>query len=943
MREGTWQTGSASGATNGNALPEPESVLAYPLRRGYLRYWGKAQPSSSAKAPWHPIAYHLLDVASVVAATLRIRPRTLDRGSALLGMERDDSRRFLVALAGLHDIGKFGRAFQAKRPDLLADRSARPPLVRPHTKDGFVLWEKCLADRLGSKLVRGSAHALKPLMMAAFGHHGRPVEIERSVLLGPLFDNGDVDAASGCAEHILDLLLDGTPCPQVDEARAVAASWWTAGLITVCDWVGSHQEWFPYATPTAPVNEYWSRVQELAASAVRSAGLIPCAPAPTRSFHQVTGLAQVHVPTPAQVWASTVSLPPLPTLFLLEDVTGAGKTEAAHMLIHRLMAAGRATGAYWAMPTQATANAMFDRQKKAIGGLFESQGGQVPSLILAHGQSRCHAGFREIVLGGAVGPSSSGEDELNGAEPTSVVAAAAFLADDRRAGFLADVAAGTVDQAILGVLPSRFNTVRLFGLADKILVIDEAHAYDAYVNAELKTLLTFHAGLGGTAILLSATLSHKQRDDFVREWQSACGRRVRAKGWGATPEDALRVRNHDYPLATVVPANGDAIESALDAAALSRRTLNVRFATNLADVEEEIISASHAGATVTWIRNTVDSCVEAARCLRARGVDAIVFHARFAQGDRQQREGEVTSLFGKEAVAEKRRGRVLIATQVIEQSLDLDFDMMFSDLAPIDLLLQRAGRLWRHRERNAARQGASAPTLVIVGPVFDEDPPPSWIPSELLPWTEAVYARSGVLWRTARAMWPRRSVSIPDDVRKLIESVYASDEAPSALREKDDRAMAKEKADASTARFGALRFGDGYDGSAREWLSELRVPTRLGDQQTVLRLARIDAEGELAPWFTAADSPAQAWALSEVRVSVRRVPFDAHVDAQFGAAANRVRAEWGKFEQEIPIVPLVLQGDESWTATLTHPTRSAPIVLRYTGDFGLQLLKTSTV
>lgn len=939
MSEETRQPDSVN-RTPREAAPKFEAAhISTPSDR-YLNYWGKAQPSPSANAAWHPIAYHLLDVASVAAAMLAIRPRTLDRGAALIGMNRDDAERFLVALASLHDLGKFGRAFQSKRPDLLAERSARPALSRPHTKDGFVLWQRHLADRIGGQLVRGSATALKPLMMAAFGHHGRPVEVERSVLLGSLFDDTDIDAARTCADDVLDLLLGGTPCPEVDEAHAIAASWWTAGLITVCDWVGSHQEWFPYAPPTAPVNEYWSRVQERAASAVRSAGLIPCAPAPTRSFHQVTGLAKALVPTPAQVWASTVSLPSAPTLFLIEDVTGAGKTEAAHMLIHRLMAAGRATGAYWAMPTQATANAMFDRQKKAIDGLFESHAGQVPSLILAHGQSRWHAGFRDTVLGGAVGPSSSSEDESNGAEPTSVVAVAAFLADDRRAGFLADVGAGTVDQAILGVLPSRFNTVRLFGLADKILVIDEAHAYDAYVNAELKTLLTFHAGLGGTAILLSATLSQKQRNDFVHEWQSACGRRRQTKGWGAKPEDALRVHTQDYPLATVVPANGDAIESALEAA--SGRTLDVRFATNFGDVEEEIISASQAGAAVAWIRNTVDSCVEAARRLRARGVDAMVFHARFAQGDRQQRETEVTSLFGKKALAGKRRGRVLIATQVIEQSLDLDFDLMFSDLAPVDLLLQRAGRLWRHRERNPERQGVSAPTLVIVGPVFDEDPPSSWIPGGLLPWTEAVYARSAVLWRTARAFWPHRAVSVPEDVRMLIESVYASDDAPPALRDKDDKAVAKEKADASTAKFGALTFGDGYDGSAREWLSELRVPTRLGDQQTVLRLARAGGEDELAPWFTAADSQAQAWALSEVRVSVRRVPFDAEVEAAFGAAVNRVRATWGKFEQEIPIVPLMLQGDESWAATLTHPARSTPIELRYTPDFGLQLLKPAT-
>src|SRR5690606_36223873 len=152
--------------------------------------------------------------------------------------------------------------------------------------------------------------------------------------------------------------------------------------------------------------------------------------------------------------------------------------EAAQMIVHRLMVAGRAAGAYWAMPTQATANAMYARQAAAVDLLFAAGAGPKPSLVLAHGQQRLHEGFRGTVLPGAGDLARAGTEAGGGSgdELPGTLECAAFLADDRRAALLADLGAGTVDQALLGVLPSRFNTVRLVGLADKVLVVDEAHA-----------------------------------------------------------------------------------------------------------------------------------------------------------------------------------------------------------------------------------------------------------------------------------------------------------------------------------------------------------------------------------------------------------------------------------------------------------------------------------
>jgi CRISPR-associated endonuclease/helicase Cas3 len=357
---------------------------------------------------------------------------------------------------------------------------------------------------------------------------------------------------------------------------------------------------------------------------------------------------------------------------------------------------------------------MYTRQADAIDTLYVHGGVEKPSLVLAHGQQKLHHTFRSTVLReetqaddrppGAVPARDGNDDELD-----SSVACPAFLADDRRAALLADVGVGTVDQAILGVLPSRFNTMRLVGLCEKVLIVDEAHAYDAYMGVEIQELLRFHAAFGGSAVILSATLSAKQRRSIVEAWADgvAGGGRLVTFGGGLVPVSS------EYPLATTVSAAG-LHEEKIETASWSHRSVGVRLVHDIEHAIAHVLDAQARGGAVAWVRNTVDDCLDAAAQLSARGVDVLVFHARFAQGDRQDREAEVMRLFGRKARAEERRGRVLVATQVIEQSLDLDFDAMVSDLAPIDLLVQRAGRLWRHSEKRAAERPSELSMELVV-------------------------------------------------------------------------------------------------------------------------------------------------------------------------------------------------------------------------------------
>ena len=594
-----------------------------------------------------------------------------------------------------------------------------------------------------------------------------------------------------------------------------------------------------------------------------------------------------------QRWAEGVELPGSPTLFIVEDVTGSGKTEVAQMLVHRIMVSDRANGAYWAMPTQATANAMYKRQRDVIARLFAP--GASASLVLAHGQSAFHEGFRATVLGSAASVQLS-VAETKDDDLTATAACTAFLADDRRASLLADVGAGTIDQALLAALPARFNTVRLFGLSGKVLVVDEAHAYDSFMQEELSALLRAQAALGGYAVVLSATLTIAQRAALVHAWRCGLGDVPRPGLFESRPEPVIS--SSAYPLATVVARGTGTIETAIEPDERTTRRVAVRLVHTADDAIEEALTAATNGSAVAWVRNTVDGCLDAARALRERGANVLVYHARFAQSDRQAREEEVMRRFGPKSTVADRGGTVLVATQVIEQSLDLDFDVMISDIAPVDLLIQRAGRLWRHPERNAIRPVGNRMELLLLAPEATLDVPANWLDS-LLPWTSLIYAHPGPLWRTARLLAEVGCIESPSRVRDMVEYVYSEDESdlPPALTAMALRAAGQESADAAIGRMQIIDFADGYHGDGRGWTDDQRVATRLSSGSHTVRLGRMEPDGRVVPWCGFQSPDWKRWALSEVRVSARRVPPSVQPPAEMARAVKEVRATWGRLNR----------------------------------------------
>lgn len=879
----------------------------------YLWFWGKAKPEDAVVHAWHPTAYHCLDVAAVIHVLFERKAVTRRRAAQLLQTDESGALGLCRTFALLHDVGKFASGFLANRPDIwptrvLGDFDGRIPLCR-HTEAGLSLWGRRLQAEVATRFWAADVFALKPLILATFGHHGRPLRTQLDASLED-FRPAAVDASSRYVADALSLLCPMPVETILSESLANSASWWVAGLLSTADWVSSRARWFPYHAPTLTLWEYWEVAKTNAARAVFEAGLTPASSAALTTF---TGLTRLpHEPSPVQQWAEVVALAEGPTLFVVEDRTGSGKTEAAQMLVHRLMATGRASGAYWAMPTQATANAMYERQRRGLERLFDRTG-KTPSLVLAHGQAKLNPRFTQTVLGRDVSddmPSSTAandaEDERDG-----WVECAEWLLDDRRRSLLADIGAGTVDQALIGVLPSKYGTMRLFALAEKVLVLDEVHAYDRYMNEEIKALLQFHAALGGSAVLLTATLPEKLRGELLTAWRlGVSGGRTRS----AAP--SAGGRSAPFPLTTIVDGTGEVMFK--DVASSSIRITPVRFIHSVEEAIDRIVAASEMGAAVAWIRNTVDSCHVAADALRERGIEpVIVFHARFAQCDRQSIEGRVGVLFGPEE-NEDRRGKVIVATQVIEQSLDLDFDVLISDLAPIDLLIQRLGRLWRHERSDAARPAGIECELVVLAPPFEAEPDKNWLNAEL-PGTRSVYRNPGVLWRTLRALHRVGQVTSPRGIRDLIEQVYAEeakDDLPDELRASADGAEAAESANGTLGRQFVLKVRDGYTGDYNaNWYSDVWLPTRLGEEQEVVRLARVTADNGLGPWAEDAGTASRQWALSELRVGKRKHTGEHAVESHLASGLAGVRSTWPEYERTVPVLPLSFDGTR-WAGRL---------------------------
>jgi CRISPR-associated endonuclease/helicase Cas3 len=864
--------------------------------RPILRYWGKAKPQTSSGSQWHPLVYHCLDVAACGRKLLEAdteRRRSLARLSSL---DEEVLLAWLSFLLAIHDLGKFSDGFQNLRPDLvqaLQGRGTRVNYDERHDTLGWLFAQDYLPAAFANDNTEDLRDLLVPWISAVTGHHGRPpknlTHNQAAILLKRQFPAPVRQDASGFIQEAARVLLpEGLPFStrDYDNLRPlfIRASWLVAGVAVAADWLGSNQQWFPY-WDGAPLSceSYWhDYALDRANTALKESGLSPATPTP---FHRMTELFDsVLEPTPLQQLAESMQLAQGPQLIVIEEVTGGGKTEAALTLAARLLAAGTADGIYLALPTMATADAMHSRVERVYQRFFAN--GASASLVLAHSMAAFSLHLEhtnKIDTGYGLKEHDSASSHC-----------AAWLADSRKKALLAHVGVGTIDQALLGILASRHQSLRLWGLLGKVLIADEVHACDAYVTGLLKTLLKFHAAFGGSAILLSATLPQSQRASLVAAFMEGAG--------CAAPA----VTDVAYPLVTHISTQ-EVCETPVAARPASRRTVRVESLPDRHTALERLRTALQKGLCACWVLNTVADALEAyALWVKEIGSEnVLLYHARFALTDRLRIGAEVLKRFGKESTTADRSGRLVIATQVVEQSLDVDFDYLVTDLAPIDLMIQRAGRLKRHArdvQGNPIR-GDDMRGEVVLGvlmPEADQQAGGGWYKA-FLPRGAYVYTHHGQLWLTARWLQTYGAFTMPDNAREMIEFVYADDAGeriPEGLQRNAATAEGDTMANRNMAAFNSLSLDMGYEVTSMHWREDESTPTRLGEPTTTVRLARILA-GQLIPW--AQDDADHLWELSQVTVRAAQINGESDRYGPMIAVAKAQTKDRGKYSVVIPL------------------------------------------
>ncbi|MFL3869775.1 type I-E CRISPR-associated protein Cse1/CasA [Streptomyces griseobrunneus] len=781
--------------------------------------WGKHDRPTEQ---WLPLWRHMADSAAVAG---RLWDEWVPENVKALVAEAfpqggDDARQVAVFLACVHDIGKASPAF-ACQVDGLADRMRDAGLDMPYQKQfgldrrmaphglaGQQLIQEWLGERFG-----WSERASGQFAVVAGGHHGTPPDHQQIHDLGlrPRLlrtGGGSEEVWKSVQFELMDACAvragvegrfaawQGVRLPQPVQVVLTA-------IVIVSDWIASSSELFPYDPASWAPGSEEGEMRRLAAA---WGGLD--LPGPWRAEQPELSAAELFrerfaLPAGAEIRAvqdEAVRMAresPAPGLLIIEAPMGEGKTEAAFAAAEVMAARSGAGGCLVALPTRATGDAMFPR---LISWLQRLPSDGPRSVVLAHAKAALNevwAGMTKADRRTIAAVDLDGPDETVPPVGASDRAAPASLhahqwLRGRKKGLLSSFAVGTIDQVLFAGLKSRHLALRHLAVAGKVVIIDEVHAYDAYMNTYLDRVLEWLAAYRVPVVMLSATLPAQRRRELASAYAGE-----------ETPElaDALHLPDDAYPLITAVAPSGagGSVLTARPAPASGRRTevvlerLDDELPSLVARLEEEL----RDGGCALVVRNTVDRVLEAAEHLRAHfGTEAVtVAHSRFIAADRARKDTELRERFGpgghrsagpqepsaapssRSAEPHGSPGRpysrplgphIVVASQVVEQSLDIDFDLLVTDLAPVDLVLQRMGRLHRHPRTRPPR--LARPRCLITGVAdWGADPP------EPVKGSVAVYQGPHTLLRALAVLGPHLDglpLVLPDHISPLVQAAY---------------------------------------------------------------------------------------------------------------------------------------------------------------------------
>jgi CRISPR-associated endonuclease/helicase Cas3 len=847
----------------------------------YSNLWAK----TGAGNRWHALPFHLLDVAAAAEVLWDRLPNEARAVPAQAFADQPNARRVCVFLAGAHDIGKANRYFQAK------DRSQHSRLrelganLPPFSLDDNPRHGQATGAHLSPWLIKcwnWTAPIAENVALAVGGHHGTFFPHTNRTAL-------QVDTEPWCGigiallDELANLLLEADQPPEPRFLNPFLG--WLSGFVSVADWLGSHEAMTVWQTRELPFADYLCEARNRAnrllddlhwqlppvTTMLPVAELLPAGSTPN-SLQQLAG-----------------QLAPNFSLAIVEAPTGEGKTEAAFALAEPARSTG--TGIYFGLPTMATANGLHDRVEAY---LRKATGMADLETRLLHSQAWL---FREHPQT-AQDPGEEGEKQE--------VQAQDWFAGAKR-GLLAPFGVGTIDQALIAALRAKHGFVRLFALASKTVVIDEVHAYDVYMADLMDVLLGWLRALRCRVILLSATLPKARRTALLR-------------AWGCHGDHS----ESGYPCITWIAEDGHGQSHRFDVQARKPLTFRLmpaggeeHWKTGAALILELVRANGGLGALVL---NTVRDAQIAYDWLHDQVLGDIyldLFHARFTAHDRDAIEKRVLDRFGKTGA--RKQPAILVATQVVEQSLDLDFDHMASALAPIDLLIQRAGRLHRHRRRpdgSLCEHGPDArpdPVLHILGPAQDQDGVPQI--------RDPVYNHD-VLMRTFQRLGLKAAIIKPSDVADAIEAVYGEADRAATLsawetklKELEERTARKTQVQRQQAERATIGRVDDQDNLIVEAFldldenderqgSQLAARTRLEDRPSVSVAVMREELGRIATIHGANPANPREAMFACVRVSPPYPLWEALIELEPLPAWRRK----GSLSQ---VRPLILTGGET--------------------------------
>ena len=711
-----------------------------------LEFWAK---TTEAGLPGLSVFHHTLNVGNVAYHI------ALNRHSLLSRLKLNPPT--IAVMAALHDIGKISQGFQCKCAAWLEQHSltkisslqAWQNCEKTHAKVSQFTVQNLLLDACNMEPESAYYWA-----MAVGAHHGylhRPSDRDGLKKTAGMSkdENGQCDAAweqerQRVAKQLIEHLGS---LPGTDIDLDSPSLWWLAGLISVADWIGSDTNNFP-----ADRNLKHEESQQRARQAVEAIGFAYPTTQSGLDFSQLFPPEQPEARplSPNDLQIQALEAITEPGIYTIEAPMGMGKTEAALACAYRLLSEGKASGIYFALPTQVTSNRIHKRVNRFIQAICP--GTVTPSTRLIHANSWLIDGINLPKLS-----ATASDKPIEDAR-----AANDWFASPKRA-LLAPFGVGTVDQALLAVVAAKHFFVRRFGLAGKVVILDEVHSYDFYTGSLIKGLCKILEELHCTLILLSATLTSERRTALL--------------GGTETCQETA------YPLITGRQTNG-AFITPRPAKPPKDKPVHIQFKESKEAMEQAWEKAKQ-GACVLWICDTISNAQDTfsqfeGMAQQENQAPALgLLHSRFPYYRREELENQWMEALGKDGSVNGTRpnGCILVSTQVVEQSVDLDADLLITELAPTDMLLQRIGRMWRH-ERGPRPVERAECWIVQESATLDElrtlgkDNIRKALGAKASVYAPYVLLRTLEEWSSPVG----RIIQIPSDIRNLLEKTYAERE-----------------------------------------------------------------------------------------------------------------------------------------------------------------------